>query len=103
MIIMIHIDDHVDSPENENDEDDDHVDDDHDNQWCRPIHNAYGCKEILMMMTIIMNMVCIENNKVDYDDFTLTMILMMMTLILVIIVIIMMIILKCFLWKECER
>ena len=54
---------------------------------------VYGCKEIVMMMMVIMKMVCIENNKVDFDDFKLTMILIMIMLILVIIMIIMLIML----------
>ena len=50
---------------------------------------VYSCKEIVMMMMVIMKMFCIENNKVDFDDFRLTMILIMIMLIIVIIMIIM--------------
>ena len=42
---------------------------------------------------MILIIVCIDYNKVDHDDFTLTMILMTMILILMIIMIIMMIML----------
>ena len=44
-------------------------------------------------MLMIMIIVCIDYNKVDFDDFTLTMILMMMMVILMIIMLIIMIML----------
>ena len=42
MMMMIHTNNyHVDSCDNGNYEDGDHVDDDHDNQWCRPIPSVW--------------------------------------------------------------
>ena len=74
MMMMIHANNHhVDPRDNENYKEDDFAGDDHDNQSL--IIN--GCKEVVVMV-MIMIIVCIDYNRVGYDDFTLTMILMMM-------------------------